>query len=137
MDPRCPGGVGEEFEGTHTADPDFEIFTELEHQRQDLEKILKNCWVFGKLPEERFRGILEKFEHVELFLEGEKDLESGRKTPIQLLKEGEGSTFMRDYMYDFLGRFAPHLTRELVEASIACNSRVELDELFKEIFDIN
>lgn len=42
-------------------------------------------------------------------------------------------TFLRGYMYDFIQRFAPHLTRELVEAASHRTTRAELDELFKDI----
>ncbi|WP_097461603.1 HTH-type transcriptional regulator CysB [Mangrovitalea sediminis] len=42
-------------------------------------------------------------------------------------------TFLRGYMYDFIQRFAPHLTRDLVEAASHRTNRVELDELFKDI----
>lgn len=42
-------------------------------------------------------------------------------------------TFLRGYMYDFIQRFAPHLTRELVEAASHRTNRAELDELFKDI----
>ncbi|MCJ8167798.1 HTH-type transcriptional regulator CysB [Atopomonas sediminilitoris] len=39
-------------------------------------------------------------------------------------------TFLRGYMYDFIRLFAPHLTREQVDAAVHCHSRAELDELF-------
>jgi LysR family cys regulon transcriptional activator len=42
-------------------------------------------------------------------------------------------TFLRGYMYDFIQRFAPHLTQELVEAASHRSSNAELDELFKDI----
>ncbi|MFE8069721.1 HTH-type transcriptional regulator CysB [Marinobacteraceae bacterium S3BR75-40.1] len=42
-------------------------------------------------------------------------------------------TFLRGYMYDFIERFAPHLTRDLVEAASHRTNRMELDELFKDI----
>ena len=32
-------------------------------------------------------------------------------------------TFLRSYMYDFIERFAPHLTPELVDAAVAARSR--------------
>lgn len=41
-------------------------------------------------------------------------------------------TFMRGYMYDFLQRFAPHLTRELVESALVAGPRHER-ALFDEI----
>ncbi|MCB1615588.1 MAG: HTH-type transcriptional regulator CysB [Pseudomonadales bacterium] len=42
-------------------------------------------------------------------------------------------TFLRGYMYEFLEQFAPHLTREFVTKAQNCESRVELDLLFKNI----
>lgn len=42
-------------------------------------------------------------------------------------------SFMRGYMYDFIERFAPHLTRELVDAAIALNPGEDPIELFKGI----
>lgn len=42
-------------------------------------------------------------------------------------------TFLRGYMYDFIQRFAPHLTPDLVEAASHRSNSMELDELFREI----
>lgn len=42
-------------------------------------------------------------------------------------------TFLRGYMYDFLEQFAPHLTREVVDRAQRCESRMELDQLFRNI----
>jgi LysR family cys regulon transcriptional activator len=42
-------------------------------------------------------------------------------------------TFLRGYMYDFIQLFAPHLTREVVDAAFARHSKVELDELFSQL----
>jgi LysR family cys regulon transcriptional activator len=42
-------------------------------------------------------------------------------------------TFLRGYMYDFIELFAPHLTRDVVEAAFGCTSKTELDELFSRI----
>jgi LysR family cys regulon transcriptional activator len=36
-------------------------------------------------------------------------------------------------MYDFMREFAPHLTRERVEAALQAHSRDELDELFRNV----
>lgn len=41
-------------------------------------------------------------------------------------------TFLRSYMYDFIQSFAPHLTRSVVDAASACNSREALDRLFHD-----
>ena len=42
-------------------------------------------------------------------------------------------TFLRGFMYDFMREFAPHLTRERVEAALQAHSREELDELFRNV----
>ena len=43
-------------------------------------------------------------------------------------------TFLRGYMYDFIQRFAPHLTRDKVDAAVANQgSRTEIEELFKDV----
>ena len=42
-------------------------------------------------------------------------------------------TFLRGFMFDFIERFAPHLTRERVAEAVHCHSRIELDELFADI----
>lgn len=41
--------------------------------------------------------------------------------------------FLRGFMYEFIQRFAPHLTRELVEQAAHAASRTEVDELFAGI----
>jgi len=42
-------------------------------------------------------------------------------------------TFLRDYMYEFMVRFAPHLTRPLVEKAIQLKYTDEVNKLFKDI----
>lgn len=42
-------------------------------------------------------------------------------------------TFLRRYMYDFIGAFAPHLTRALIEQATQCHNKQELDALFANI----
>ncbi|EHD2248350.1 HTH-type transcriptional regulator CysB, partial [Vibrio vulnificus] len=42
-------------------------------------------------------------------------------------------TFLRSYMFDFMERFAPHLTRPVVEQAISLKSNAEIDEMFKDI----
>ncbi len=42
-------------------------------------------------------------------------------------------TFLRGYMYDFMRRFAPHLTRDLIDRAAQCASRHEVEELFQGI----
>lgn len=41
-------------------------------------------------------------------------------------------TFLRGYMYDFIERFAPHLTPEVVRQVQAASNRAEIDEIFKD-----
>lgn len=43
------------------------------------------------------------------------------------------STFLRSYMYDFIQRFAPHLTRDVVDSAIALRSNEEIEAMFKDI----
>jgi LysR family cys regulon transcriptional activator len=42
-------------------------------------------------------------------------------------------TFLRGYMYDFIELFAPHLTRDVVQAAFTRHSKVELDDLFSHL----
>lgn len=42
-------------------------------------------------------------------------------------------TYLRGYMYDFIEMFAPHLTRERVEAAMASRSRESLQAVFADI----
>lgn len=42
-------------------------------------------------------------------------------------------TFLRSYMFDFMERFAPHLTRPVVEQAISLKSNAEIEEMFKGI----
>lgn len=43
------------------------------------------------------------------------------------------NSFLRSYMYDFIWRFAPHLTPDIVDKAIALRSNEEIEEMFKEI----
>lgn len=43
------------------------------------------------------------------------------------------STFLRAYHYDFIGRFAPHLGREVVDAAVRAGSKEEREGLFGEL----
>jgi len=40
-------------------------------------------------------------------------------------------TFLRGFQFRFIERFAPHLTKAVIEEAMRCTSRHELDELFK------
>jgi len=42
-------------------------------------------------------------------------------------------TFLRGYMYEFIHRFAPHLTHELVDNVVQHSSKAEVDELFEGV----
>ncbi|QFS86981.1 MULTISPECIES: HTH-type transcriptional regulator CysB [unclassified Marinobacter] len=43
-------------------------------------------------------------------------------------------TFLRGYMYDFMHRFAPHLTKDMIDNVVAHQgSRTEIQDLFKDI----
>ncbi|MCW3371900.1 hypothetical protein [Escherichia coli] len=42
------------------------------------------------------------------------------------------STFLRSYMYG-TQRFAPHLTRDVVDAAVALRSNEEIEVMFKDI----
>lgn len=43
------------------------------------------------------------------------------------------STFLRSYMYDFIHRFAPHLTRDVVDMAVALRSNEDIEAMFKDI----
>ncbi|AHF74231.1 transcriptional regulator CysB [Candidatus Sodalis pierantonius str. SOPE] len=43
------------------------------------------------------------------------------------------STFLRSYMYDFIHRFAPHLTRDVVDTAVALRSNEDIEAMFKDI----
>lgn len=42
-------------------------------------------------------------------------------------------TFLRGFMYEFIEKFAPHLTKEIVSEAFNRHSKLELDELFSDI----
>ena len=43
------------------------------------------------------------------------------------------NAFLRNYMYDFIQRLAPHLTKELVDSAVTTKSDFEVNELMKNI----
>lgn len=43
--------------------------------------------------------------------------------------------FLRTYMYDFIERFAPHLTRDVVEKANMLRNQEEIDNMFAK-FDL-
>jgi len=62
-------------------------------------------------------------------------LEASQLFKSSITKIGfQKGTFLRGYMYDFIQKFAPHLTRDRVdEACRKHSNKAELDELFKDI----
>ena len=42
-------------------------------------------------------------------------------------------TFLRGYMYEFIQLLAPHLTRDIVDQAFEMSSKIEVEELFKNI----
>jgi len=40
-------------------------------------------------------------------------------------------TFLRGFQYQFIEKFAPHLTKQVIEEAMHCSSRHELEDLFK------
>lgn len=40
-------------------------------------------------------------------------------------------TFLRGYMFDFIQRFAPHLSKDVIEQVVQCSSRHEVDRIFE------
>ncbi|MBB1314325.1 MULTISPECIES: HTH-type transcriptional regulator CysB [Aliivibrio] len=42
-------------------------------------------------------------------------------------------SFLKSYMYDFMERFAPHLTRPIVEQATMLKNNYEIEEMFKDI----
>ncbi|BES71632.1 HTH-type transcriptional regulator CysB [Marinobacter nanhaiticus D15-8W] len=58
-----------------------------------------------------------------------KDLFAPSVTKIGFRK----GTFLRGYMYDFIQRFAPHLTREMVDEATHQSSRADVEALFEGI----
>ncbi len=58
-----------------------------------------------------------------------KDIFSHSTTKIGFRR----STFLRSYMYDFIQRFAPHLTRDVVDTAVALRSNEDIEAMFKDI----
>ncbi|CAM3808092.1 HTH-type transcriptional regulator CysB [Parendozoicomonas haliclonae] len=42
-------------------------------------------------------------------------------------------TFLRGYMYEFIERFAPHLTKELVDEAVSRHNKADIDEVFEHV----
>ncbi|MBK4764917.1 MAG: HTH-type transcriptional regulator CysB [Pantoea sp. Brub] len=43
------------------------------------------------------------------------------------------STFLRSYMYNFIHRFAPHLTRDIVDSAVTLRSNEDINSMIKDI----
>ncbi len=42
-------------------------------------------------------------------------------------------TYIREYLYDFIELFAPHLTREAIELAMQCKNQSDVDQLFSQV----
>ena len=42
-------------------------------------------------------------------------------------------TFLRGFMYEFIEKFAPHLTRDIVDEAVARHNKADIEELFEKI----
>jgi LysR family cys regulon transcriptional activator len=42
-------------------------------------------------------------------------------------------TFLRGFMCDFIQRFAPHLTRDVLARAVQCHNKAEIEELFRDL----
>jgi len=42
-------------------------------------------------------------------------------------------TFIRGYMYDFLEKFAPHLTKDLIDEALQLSNKAEIEQLFSNV----
>ena len=42
-------------------------------------------------------------------------------------------SFLRGFMYEFVERFAGHLTKDVIQEAIACQTKVEFEELFSKL----
>ncbi|WP_413111388.1 HTH-type transcriptional regulator CysB [Thaumasiovibrio sp. DFM-14] len=54
----------------------------------------------------------------------------GASTTMIGFKKG---TFLRTYMYDFMERFAPHLTRNIVDQAVALKNNTAIEEMFEDM----
>ncbi|WP_087020021.1 HTH-type transcriptional regulator CysB [Thaumasiovibrio subtropicus] len=54
----------------------------------------------------------------------------GASTTMIGFKKG---TFLRTYMYDFMERFAPHLTRNVVDQAVALKNSTDIEAMFEDM----
>lgn len=79
-------------------------------------------------------GIIAKMAHNEELDSDLVALDASQLFKPSITKIGfRRGTFIRGFMYEFIESFAPHLSRNLVEEAYSCTSKLELDELFKDI----
>jgi len=79
-------------------------------------------------------GIVAKMAHDEELDDDLVALDASHLFEPSVTKIGfRRGTFLRGFMYEFIGLFAPHLTREVVEEAYQRHSKQELDELFSHI----
>src|SRR5690606_34458000 len=79
-------------------------------------------------------GIIAKMAHDEQLDSDLVALDASHLFESSVTKIGfRRGTFLRGFMYDFIERFAPHLTRDLVNEAFNRHSRVDLEELFNHI----
>ena len=61
-------------------------------------------------------------------------LDAGELFEASVTKIGfRRGTFLRGFMCDFIEKFAPHLTRDMMAKAVQCHSKVELEELFEGV----
>lgn len=79
-------------------------------------------------------GIIAKMAHNEELDSDLVALDASKLFKPSITKIGfRRGTFIRGFMYEFIESFAPHLSRNLVEEAYSCTSKLELDELFRDI----
>lgn len=79
-------------------------------------------------------GIIAKMAYSETLDSDLVALDAGHLFELSTTRIGfRRGTFLRGFMYDFIEKFAPHLTREVVSEALNRHSRMELDELFDGI----
>ena len=79
-------------------------------------------------------GIVAKMAHDSIDDSDLIAIDAGHLFESSITKIGfRRGMFLRDYMYDFIEIFAPHLTRGLVEEAIHCRDNAEIDELFRDV----
>ncbi|MDQ2077855.1 HTH-type transcriptional regulator CysB [Marinimicrobium sp. ABcell2] len=79
-------------------------------------------------------GIIAKMAHDEKLDSDLVALDASHLFESSVTKIGfRRGTFLRGFMFEFIERFAPHLTRDLVNEAFNRHSRADLDELFSDI----